>query len=383
MKKSSLLKKAPALTLALLMAGSALVCACSKSATPETTAEETTTEVTTEVTTEATTETTLPNGKDTTPYKEIVLDGKSDSIFVSNDFCYIECEKCVIFIEKDIKLPGDFAVNVNAIIGEIESQLQLSAFPEGYDYGNVIDISIRYDGFNPWKDWNIGEKIPVFMCVDRNDEHMISSASSSGAEFILYECFSDELWNSVDSYRENDWRRPDYVDYGTVAHELTHVITLRNGHGTMITTEGIAEYMGRTVVEALADKYPSIGEYVEKRYLYDESIPEAVNSGNAERIFTEDYNKIGHAERGAEYVYGRYLFQFLNEEFGDSFFKIFNDATVKAHLPDIYGNYDEGTAIRYAEVIKDTFGDDVFTRFGDWCVKNHALQELDGVWPGL
>ena len=28
-------------------------------------------------------------------------------------------------------------------------------------------------------------------------------------------------------------------------------------------------------------------------------------------------------------------------------------------------------------IIKDLYGDDVFTKFGDWCVKNNHLQDTN------
>ena len=79
--------------------------------------------------------------------------------------------------------------------------------------------------------------------------------------------------------------------------KMTHTITLRQSHMTDIMTEGLADYMSREVVNALAPNYPSIGENKEKaeQYLYDAVIPEKVNADNAERIFINDYQDIDHA----------------------------------------------------------------------------------------
>ena len=87
-------KKLTTALLAAAVAGSMLLCACNQ-------AEETTTETTeapTTTTSETTTEpveTTKPNGRDTTPYQELKLDGEHDHYFETKDFCYIESEKYV------------------------------------------------------------------------------------------------------------------------------------------------------------------------------------------------------------------------------------------------------------------------------------------------
>ena len=100
-----------------------------------------------------------------------------------------------------------------------------------------------------------------------------------------------------------------------------------------------------------------------------------------EEIFIEDYHDLSGGDRGAEYVYGRYLCQFLEEEYGDDFYRQMNDKIKSKQLEYSSYNYDEAVATKYAEALKDVFGDDVFTKFGKWCVNNHALQELGGVFP--
>ncbi|MBP5417119.1 MAG: hypothetical protein J6Y58_06320 [Clostridiales bacterium] len=387
------------LTATVLLLSQVLMCGCSSKKTEEaTSSSETTTsaEVTSsseEVTTttepettassseETTTETweselpeTTVNGRDITPYKEITLDGIKEHHFIADDYCYIESDKFVLFLEKDIEIPGDFVVNVDAIIDELEKELGVSYAPDSYYYLPVPDESYHY-GTNPWKDWNIGSKIPIFLNVDRNDEALISCATADFAIFVMYELFSEEFWNSVPSFRDNSWRRHDYVDYSTIAHELTHTITSRHHDMSMIMTEGIADYMGRTVLDALADSYPSIAEARANVNLYDERIPEAVNAENAERIFIEDYSDIDHAHRGAEYTFGRYLCQFLDENYGNDYYKKFNDAIIGQKINYQYGIYDKIAMTKFADVMKELFGEDVFTKFGKWCESNNYLQK--------
>ena len=81
----------------------------------------------------------VPTAKDLSPYKEITLDGVKEHHFVSDDYCYIESEKYVLFLDKDVDIPGDFVTNMDAIVDEIERQLQVSCMPEDYEYCGVTD----------------------------------------------------------------------------------------------------------------------------------------------------------------------------------------------------------------------------------------------------
>lgn len=399
-------KKISALALATIMVGSVSLSACSEgskdstksssevtttlenatSATEEpsvTTTEataEATTKATTEATIEATTETesatTASDWHDVVQYEEIELDGDKDHYVETTDFCYIESEKYVLFFEKDMKIPGDFVTNLDAIVDEIERQLGIVACPEGADYGEVMNKKLYYGGYNPWENCNIGNKIQIFFAVDRKPEGWISCATSEGATFVEYELYSDEAWNLIYPSDEDAWRRRDYIDYSIFVHELTHSITLRHSNLSKILCEGIAEYMGYSVIQSLADQYPSIGVIYESESYFDYSIPEAINADNAERIFLEDFNQIKHANRGAEYTVGKYFYKFLHEKYGADFYADLSQAISKKNLQDAYQEYDENLEKQYVSVCKEVFGENVFTEFGNWCVENNFLQEV-------
>ncbi len=393
------MKRIVALVLSLLVSCGALFSACdSKSEKAEGSvtgaASEVETEKTTEATTEAATETTTQVTTESeteekeassaapgeyyipadTPYEKVTLDGVKEHHFIATDFCYIEEEKFVLLIEKDIDLPGDFADNVSAIIDEIEKQLGVSYAPDEHNYVGVTDFTVHY-GMNPWEGWQLGKKIPILLQVDSKNEVLISGASADETFFVMYELFSEEFWNSTSGFYDVEWRtRPDYIDYSTIAHELTHTISLRNCRLTKILAEGIAQYMGETVVDALAPDHPSIAEFKENRFDFDYPIPEAVDASNAETIFLADYSEIDAADRGAEYTYGKYLWKFLHDEYGDAFF---SDAAKEFRAlavdKDIYREYDEEIVGKYADVLKNLYGDDLFTNFGKWCKKHNYL----------
>ena len=387
MKKAIGIKKISALFLASLIAGNILLCSCDKSGetTTEPTEEMTTT---TSESTEATTtaprwESSAPleNPKDTSPYEKITLDGSADSTFVSKDFCYIESDKYVLLLDRDIKLPGDFVTNVDAIVNEIEKQLGVSACPDDRYYGKLVDNSAAYDlkdesgnPINPWEGWDLGTKIPIFLEVDRVDEARISCADSMFTVICDYAMFSDELWDSVPSYKNNSWRRNNYVDYVTIAHELTHTISLRNCEQTRIITEGLAQYISKRVVESLANDYPSIMAAKNGANWEEGDIPKTVNEKTAEKIFIDDYHSLSSKDRGAEYYYGLHFWQYLYENYGDDCFVKFCNNVKINKIQTGLSTYDESIVKEYADVFKKLYGDDFFQKFGKWCVKNNYLQ---------
>ncbi len=397
------IKKVPVVLTAFVFAGNVFLCSCGpvKTTEPEVIENEPVTEEVTETVSEPEEvvsevkeveeveevveepeEVYVPTAQELSPYKEIKLDGVKEHHFVSDDYCYIESEKYVLFLDKDVDLPGDFVTNMDAIVDEIERQLQVSCMPEDYEYCGVTD-NTSYYGMNPWEDWDIRPKMSIFIMTDEDAKGYISNASADDLVIADYALYSEDVWNSNPEFYASEYRvRFDYVDYYAIAHELTHTVTLRQSHMTDIMTEGIADYMSREVVNALAPAYPSIGENKAEaeKYLYDAMIPEKVNADNAERIFISDYQDIDHADRGAEYVTGRYLCQFLDETYGDDFFLKYKEQIDADGIDYGYDECTEEVRINYANALKEVFGDDVFTKFGDWCVKNHALQELGGVW---
>ena len=373
------IKKTTTLLLASLIAGSALLCACDKNSpatqpSEETTTTATTTEATTtsETTTEPT-ETTIPNGRDTTPYKALVIDGDKDHHFITSDYCFIESEKYVLFLDKDLDIPGDFTTNLDAIVNEIEKELGLPFAPEGFDASEVSDTSAYY-GINPWTNWRIGNKIGIFIVVDREDSGYGDSVYNSDVVIHQYDLISKEFWNSVPSYKKAPERRPNYVCYQEITDVLARCIFQRHCKYDLpgIMSNGVGQYLSRTVINALAADHPSLSVVKKKRYLYDAAIPQVVTAKNAETIFASDYydKKTGYPNVNAQQVYGRYFVQFLLSQYGQGFFKEYV-STVNS-----YG--DGGNSVG---IVTASCGDkDVFMKFGNWCKKNKALQKKGGVW---
>ena len=372
------------LILAVTMAGSVLLSSCSNETveTVESSTEATTT-VQSETTAAETSEETVTETSASIPVEKIELDGNRKSKFTTTGFSYIESENLVIFMDKDVTLPGDFVVNTEAILKELESQLGISHISPRYNNPYVMDHSIYYEPLagtdehpNPWAGREVGDKVQIFIVIDRKPEGLISGATDYGITLCEYELFSDEIWNSIPEFRDSPWRRNDYIDYSVIAHELTHTLTERNCDLSLIMTEGIAQYMGYSAINKLASDYPSLATVKKKKDFSDGSMPFKVNGKNAEQIFLDDFSTLDHAERGAEYYYGRRLWEYLYKQHGSDAFKIFCDKLNTEGIEYQYNQYNESTMKEYERIVKELFGDDVFSDFGKWCVKKGYLQTV-------
>ena len=369
--------KGVALSAALLLA--LTIVGCAGKADSQTTAAEVTTEA--ENTTDAeqstmqapTRPTATISPEQAAPYK-VELNGDRTLSFSFGGYCYIESEKYFLLLDKDITLPGDFVENLDAIIDALEEELGLSSMPLDYKYTGVNDNSIYYDGIDPWAYMELGRKIPILVLADRDAIGRVSGASASQTMLSLLALTSDSLWGSKSPLTIKGWEKPDFVDYSEIAHELTHTITSRNCTVSKIMTEGIADHMMYVVIDKLAATYPSIAETKEKVYRFDFIIPEVVNAETAERIFLEDFHDQSHGDRGAEYVIGRYLCEYLRERFGREFYRTYNDIIKEKHLDYLYGTYKLENAQALTDGMKEAFGENIFTEFGNWCVEKDVLQ---------
>lgn len=303
--------------------------------------------------------------KDKTEIVEISLSGIEEIEFTTTEYSYLESDKYFLLIDKDITLPGNFKIVTDAIIDEVEKETGLYYDTDRWTKCGSI-VATAYVGFEPWEGLDFGKKIPIYIFNDREPAGYISWASDEATVFVIYELMSDELWNSIPEYRDNPWRKRDYMDYGTIAHELTHTIVGRNVSLSRIMTEGIATRMQRVVPENLSKRFDSV-VYEEDGY---DGIPDAITKDNAEAIFLSDYAEIDHAHRGAEYTLGMIICDYMYETFGNDAFKRYVDEINNRNISFLYGNQTEEDLVKLTEAMKAVFGEDFFVNFGDWYGKN-------------
>ncbi len=79
-----------------------------------------------------------------------------------------------------------------------------------------------------------------------------------------------------------------------------------------------------------------------------------------------DFSDLSHAQRGAEYCFGRLLFDYVAEHYGKNFLSDFLEAVNAAGINNGYGNMTEEQMLQYTALFKSVVGDDIFTSFGTW-----------------
>lgn len=299
---------------------------------------------------------------------KITLSGNKEDHVITDSYSYIEGDKFFLLLDKDVDIPGDFGNNIALIIDTLEKKVGYTF--DGCDELWDFDNTTVFFGYNPWEGLKFGKKVPIYILVDREDAAYVSCATELYAIIFEYELYSWDFWNSVPSYRDNDWRRHDCIDYVQIAHELTHTLTCRYSNVSRVMTEGSADYFSMEVMRELAKNNEEMARNVETTYLDDEVRVE-VTSKNAEEIFLDDFMDLNAADRGAEYAYGRYICEYLAENYGDSFMHDYLKAVKDSGFRGSYGYYTEEERQKLTNIFKKVFGKKVFEKFGKWFEKSH------------
>ncbi|MBO7632025.1 MAG: InlB B-repeat-containing protein [Lachnospiraceae bacterium] len=301
----------------------------------------------------------------------ISLSGKREDFFMTDKYYYYEGDSFFVYFDKDLKIPGDFCDNIALVMEQLEKETGLSFIPEG----KIKAMSEERDSFfgakDPWRYIDGGKKVLIYVVADREATGYISSSSSNGkyVTLVLFDLFTDELWNSVPNYRDNPWRLSGFISYYEIAHELTHTLTTRYHAGTTyVMSEGSADYYAERVMRALQNRSEDFRKSYENFEKVQKStkIAKKITPKTAETIFVTDFEDVSFAERGDEYIFGRMLFEFITERYGDTFLKDYLMGASDRMLRSVFSSPPAHEADKHAQLIKDLAGEDVFTEFGKW-----------------
>lgn len=269
----------------------------------------------------------------------IELNGKGDSLVYTDNNCYVEGDKCFIYISEGLYIPNNFVEITDSIIEELERKMWGSGVSITYGESSASNNGIFYgiSGNN---------KLPIELKNDTDGMGYISVYY--GPEVCIYDI----------GMMENDINK---IDYEAIAHECSHAVMDANGEIHKIgkiMTEGSASYYAGYVMKELN---------LPETYLQDYSFYElGLTSKTAEQLFLDDYKDVGHADRGAEYAYGFYFSEYLNEMYGDEFLSLISSEIEKSSI-STQGSYgDDSDREKRLIAFKKVFGEDVFTKFGSW-----------------
>lgn len=268
------------------------------------------------------------------------LNPSQSGFFTADKYYYIEGEDCFVYVEAGINMPYDYVETADMIVKELSAEMWQTDNPLLFDESYKSNTGLYYGISN-------NGKLPISLNVDEDNLGLISYCS--WPDVVIYD------------YGMKDMDLNE-VKYYVLAHECSHAVVDAGFNSlTMgkIMTEGIAEYFGRKAIDALG-----INTYISEQY-YDYKTP--INSNTAEELFLNDFQDVSHADRGAEYYYGYWFTRFLAETYGDSFLVDMKKANLFAGISNENNIADREKRV---EAFKKTFGDDVFSKFGEWYEQN-------------
>ena len=297
---------------------------------------------------------------DLSGFCQVYFSGVREEAVSTDRFCYAEGERVVLLLDKGLHLPGDTLQNIEQIMGVLEEKTGLF-FDVEYLKNSVVDRRCRdWLGRNPWEGMDFGQKVAVLFVNITNN----SSAAEGEVVIMTSSCFYDD-WNTTFKW---DRELREYYNYTVLAHELTHILTQRYTTLNICVTEGAAELISGEAIKELAGLSE---DYAKSLEIYQNSLKEPsseITGESAEAIFFTDCNE----DLYEPYRFGRKLCEYLDESFGESFLKDYVLSVKSSGLNAMYKRFTEEDHVAFTALFKETFGDDVFVRFGEWYQENIA-----------
>ena len=248
-------------------------------------------------------------------------------------------------------------VNIDLIMTALEETTGLS-FDVDYPQGHDESLFQQYFSYDPWEGLDFGDKTAIYICncygTSYTDNH-------AGRIYLTSRGLYFDNWGD------------GFYDYVTIAHELTHALTMRYTIVNRLLTEGSGNYISCVVtgeLSGLSEDFLKSYEFARRdiSHVEDEITPE-----NAELVFSCDGRCLGINEGFIEcYHFGRDLCEYLDETFGNQFLRDYTYNVMDAGINARFGLFTEEDYVAFTALFKETFGDDVFVRFGEWYQENIA-----------
>ena len=205
----------------------------------------------------------------------ITLSGNEADHYITTDYCCIEGDKFYLLLDKDLDLPGDFADNVAMIMDTLEEKVGIKyATSKKYVdfWGEPYKMSSMVGCYDPWADIEFGQKVPIYVVMDHDGKAWISHSLAGYTYINLPGLYSDDVCKKLGiNYEYYD----GYVQYDVIAHELTHVLTLRHASLPDILTEGGADYFAEETIRSLvpmSESFAKCADHFEFVYRVDQKV---------------------------------------------------------------------------------------------------------------
>lgn len=271
----------------------------------------------------------------------IKFSGKAKDVFTLKADSYYEGDKFVIFAQKGAKLRGDVPKNISKIMGDLEKLFYMSYKKTEFTFEDDwrdIYFGGSFQGIN-----SDLSKVSIIILKDPEDDTI---QTAFGNETTLFDTDFDPVKGS----------------YGTVYHELAHVLRLRQGENmSSVLEEGVALY----AQDKLSRKYKKADwDMISYVNCYGYSTP--YSDKNLKEDPEKEFIRAATAPRSSEqpeYQFGIRFVYFLTETYGNDIIKKISETSRKYEFAENGTGTDIDTVVK---VIKEATSQDVFIRFKKW-----------------
>lgn len=271
----------------------------------------------------------------------IKFSGKAKDVFTLKADSYYEGDKFVIFAQKGAKLRGDVPKNISKIMGDLEKLFNMSYKKTEFTFEDDwrdIYFGGSFQGINTDL-----SKVSIIILKDPEDDTI---QTAFGNETTLFDTDFDPVKGS----------------YGTVYHELAHVLRLRQGENmSSVLEEGVALY----AQDKLSRKYKKADwDMISYVNCYGYSTP--YSDKNLKEDPEKEFIRAATAPRSSEqpeYQFGIRFVYFLTETYGNDIIKKISETSRKYEFAENGTGTDIDTVVK---VIKEATSQDVFIRFKKW-----------------
>lgn len=278
-----------------------------------------------------------PSGQETKE-PHVSFSGNAEDVIEIQEDSYYEGEEYYLFLKKGAKLRGDVPQKIERIMKEEEELFHLS-YKDGKVQGRLEPWRSEIFGGKFYDINTDNSKVNILIIPDPQTGEI--PWSDSGAIML----FSEEF-------------EQDDGTFDVVYHELAHVLRLRMGPFLGQTfEEGVGLYAQDRI--SRLENYPTwtMIQYCDSNGFeprYDSSLITADPEGEFRRV-----TALPRSAEQEHYQYGVRFITFLMQTYGQ-------DAVAKATEVSTKYMIAEDDVDTFVSVIKEAFGDDVFTKFGEW-----------------
>ena len=266
--------------------------------------------------------------------------GNAGDMIEVKENSYYEGDRYVMYFHKGTKIPGDIVTRTEEIMQDLEKLYGMSFGDQGYRKPAAWRGEYFGGGYDHL---NTDHKKLDILILPYMDDGEVEWADRG--VIMLFD---------QDFYAEES-------GYKTVAHELSHLLRMDQSLQLgQIFEEGVGVYSEDRITRQMGYPNWDLIQYV-NAHGYVEVYDASEIEKDAEKTFREVNVKPRSAEQ-AHYHYGIRLVTFLMETYGqDAVKKVSETARKYTFTPE-----DNDTIVK---ILKETFGEDVFTKFADWLPK--------------